>query len=71
MGWQEVWHSAGGILALVRVLEKSAACGDTLLAGRAVMALLNASSNSRTNKQAIVMEGGVDLVVWILQVPKP
>lgn len=35
---KEVWHDAGGILALVRLLEKAAACGDTVLAGRAVRA---------------------------------
>jgi hypothetical protein len=63
---KEVWHDAGGILALVRLLEKAAACGDTVLAGRAVMALLNASSNSKTNKAAVVLEGGVDLALWIL-----
>jgi hypothetical protein len=31
------------------------------------MALLNASSNSKTNKAAVVLEGGVDLALWILQ----
>ena len=31
------------------------------------MALLNASSNSKTNKASVVLEGGVDLALWILQ----
>jgi hypothetical protein len=62
-----VWKDAGGILALVRLLEKAAACNDKVLLGRSVMALLNASSNSRANKLEIVNEGGLDLLLWILK----
>eukprot|EP00959_Pyramimonas_sp_CCMP1952_P021218 447672-Pyramimonas_sp.AAC.1 len=62
----QVWKDAGGILALVRLLEKAVACADRVLIGRAVMALLNASSNSRANKLEIVNEGGVDLLLHVL-----